>query len=53
MTDGRYAGRSRTPGVETPAGVVYLAYEAAFQSYLHRALGIGEAGGVRDAKPRH
>lgn len=44
MTDARYVGPISDSGGGDPAGVVYLAYEAAFQSYLHRALGIGEVG---------
>jgi carboxypeptidase C (cathepsin A) len=44
MTDARYLGASSASGGADPANVVYLAYDAAFQSYLHTALGLKDVG---------
>jgi carboxypeptidase C (cathepsin A) len=44
MTDARYVGPLSPSGGGDPASVVYLAYEAAFNSYLHTALGVGQVG---------
>jgi carboxypeptidase C (cathepsin A) len=44
MTDARYLGPMVEHAGYDPAEVVYRAYEAAFPSYLHGELGVGEVG---------
>ena len=54
MTDARYIGSAtESGGGYDPAEVTYNAYEAAFSTYLHGELGVGNVGAYVTKSPVH